>query len=50
MGYNKHDKRFTVEFIGEEPKTTYNCYGTGREFRRESIVLSQVELILNSSA
>ena len=23
MGYNKHDKRFTVEFIGEEPKITY---------------------------
>lgn len=23
MGYNKHDKRFTVEFIGKEPKITY---------------------------
>lgn len=24
MGYNQHNKRFTVEFIGEEPKIIYN--------------------------
>lgn len=24
MGYNQRNKRFTVEFIGEEPKITYN--------------------------